>query len=457
MSKRSGLFGRLFGRTPPQNPPEPSPISRQAKPSTRRHDFDAMADRIFDFLQKPENAAIKQRTLTRLKAIDVYAAADELRQTMNISTQHPMGHKHDFYECLSDAIARMERKGAVQVDPIDPPADEPTYDVVLDDVGMMTILVSQALREVTGLSSTDVSALMTNLPAVILRGVSPEAAEAAKARLERERAAVRVVETVLIQPPSVNPSDGSYTVILEDAGSRKINVIRVIREHTNLGLKEAKDKTDHSPSTIVQGLLKEHAEQIRAALEREGAVATLVRDSRVGLDTPTPVVLNSVSIAGDFSVVLDDAGRKKIEVIKVIREITSVGLKEAKDLSEKTPSVILHNIVFEVALEAKAALEKAGAAVRLTQDDNSLTDFVLDEPAPRLDTGHYNVVLTNTGRNKIAVIKTIREHTQLGLKEAKDLADDTPSVVLRRVSRQVADAARAEIEHAGGTVELQEA
>jgi large subunit ribosomal protein L7/L12 len=67
----------------------------------------------------------------------------------------------------------------------------------------------------------------------------------------------------------------------------------------------------------------------------------------------------------EFDVVLEGAGDKKIQVIKEVRALTSLGLKEAKDLVDGTPSKVLEKVNKETAEKAKAALEGAGATVTL--------------------------------------------------------------------------------------------
>jgi large subunit ribosomal protein L7/L12 len=66
----------------------------------------------------------------------------------------------------------------------------------------------------------------------------------------------------------------------------------------------------------------------------------------------------------------------------------------------------------------------------------------------------FDVVLTAPGDKKIQVIKEVRALTSLGLKEAKDLVDAAPKPVLERVPREQADKAKAQLEAAGGSVEL---
>ncbi len=67
----------------------------------------------------------------------------------------------------------------------------------------------------------------------------------------------------------------------------------------------------------------------------------------------------------EFDVVLSDAGGQKIQVIKAVRELTSLGLKEAKDLVDGAPKPILEKVNKETADSAKAKLEEAGATVEL--------------------------------------------------------------------------------------------
>ena len=67
----------------------------------------------------------------------------------------------------------------------------------------------------------------------------------------------------------------------------------------------------------------------------------------------------------EFDVVLDDAGDKKIQVIKEVRALTNLGLKEAKDLVDGAPSTIIEKANKEDAEKAKAALEEAGGKVSL--------------------------------------------------------------------------------------------
>lgn len=67
----------------------------------------------------------------------------------------------------------------------------------------------------------------------------------------------------------------SFTVVLKGAGSAKIQVIKVLREMTGLGLKEVKDMTDKVPANIKEGVKKADAEEMKKKLEEAGAVVEL--------------------------------------------------------------------------------------------------------------------------------------------------------------------------------------
>ncbi|MEX1071272.1 MAG: 50S ribosomal protein L7/L12 [Anaerolineales bacterium] len=94
-----------------------------------------------------------------------------------------------------------------------------------------------------------------------------------------------------------------------------------------------------------------------------------------GVSAAAPVAMAAAPAAGaaapaaeektEFDVFIKDAGPKKIEVIKVIRQLTNIGLKEAKDLAEAGNAKVLEGVGKEAANDAKAKLEAAGAAVEL--------------------------------------------------------------------------------------------
>ena len=113
-------------------------------------------------------------------------------------------------------------------------------------------------------------------------------------------------------------------------------------------------------------------------------LAELVKEleDTFGVSAAAPMAVAAMPVAGDggngaapaaeeeekteFTVVLKDFGAKKINVIKAVRSVTSLGLKEAKEVVEGAPSNIKESVSKEEADEAKAALEEAGATVEIT-------------------------------------------------------------------------------------------
>jgi large subunit ribosomal protein L7/L12 len=102
-------------------------------------------------------------------------------------------------------------------------------------------------------------------------------------------------------------------------------------------------------------------------------------EEKFGVTAAAPVAVAAAAPAGgggeaagggddekdEFDVVLTDAGDKKIQVIKEVRALTNLGLKEAKDLVDGAPSPVLEKVSKEDAEKAKASLEEAGGKVEL--------------------------------------------------------------------------------------------
>ena len=100
-------------------------------------------------------------------------------------------------------------------------------------------------------------------------------------------------------------------------------------------------------------------------------------EEKFGVTAAAPVAVAAAAPAGggggaaaaeekdEFDVILADGGAQKIQVIKVVRELTSLGLKEAKDLVDGAPKPVLEKASKDDAEKAKAKLEEAGASVEL--------------------------------------------------------------------------------------------
>ena len=98
-------------------------------------------------------------------------------------------------------------------------------------------------------------------------------------------------------------------------------------------------------------------------------------EEEFGVTAAAPVMVAGGAAAGggeaadeksEFDVVLADAGANKIKVIKVVREITGLGLKEAKDLVDGAPKTVKEAVAKEEAEEMKAKFEEVGAKIELT-------------------------------------------------------------------------------------------
>ena len=108
--------------------------------------------------------------------------------------------------------------------------------------------------------------------------------------------------------------------------------------------------------------LSEFVKQFEEAFDVKAAApaAMMVAGPAGGAAAPEEVEEQS-----EFDLVLESDGGKKIQVIKVVRELTGLGLKEAKDLVEAAPKAVLENANKETADKAKAKLEAEGAKVSL--------------------------------------------------------------------------------------------
>ncbi len=123
-------------------------------------------------------------------------------------------------------------------------------------------------------------------------------------------------------------------------------------------------------NTIVEQLstlsVLEAAELVKMLEEKWGvSAAAPVAVAAAGGAAPAAAAAEPVEEKTEFDVVLKDAGPKKIETIKVIRQLTNLGLVEAKTMAETAGSKVLSAVSKQVADDAKGKLEAAGAAVEV--------------------------------------------------------------------------------------------
>ncbi|HQY34662.1 MAG TPA: 50S ribosomal protein L7/L12 [Actinotalea sp.] len=123
----------------------------------------------------------------------------------------------------------------------------------------------------------------------------------------------------------------------------------------------AKLTTDELISAFKELTLIELSEFVKAF--EETFEVTAAAPVAVAAAAGPAAAVEEVEEQTEFDVVLEAAGEKKIQVIKEVRALTSLGLKEAKDLVDEAPKAVLEGVTKEAAEKAKAALEGAGATV----------------------------------------------------------------------------------------------
>jgi len=121
--------------------------------------------------------------------------------------------------------------------------------------------------------------------------------------------------------------------------------------------------------------LEKIADQLSGLTVLEASELSKMLEEKWGVSAAAPVAVAAVAAAGDgaaaaeekdsFDVVLASFGDKKINVIKEVRGITGLGLKEAKDLVEGAPQAVKEGVTKDEAEEIKKKLEEAGASVEL--------------------------------------------------------------------------------------------
>ena len=134
-------------------------------------------------------------------------------------------------------------------------------------------------------------------------------------------------------------------------------------------IQSSKESEYHTMSKV-----EEILEQIGSLTVLEAAELKDMMEEKFGVSAAAPVAMAVAGGGGaapaeeektDFDVVLAAVGDKKIQVIKVVREVTSLGLKEAKDLVDNAPGTVREGVAKEEAEEIKSKLEAQGATVEL--------------------------------------------------------------------------------------------
>ncbi len=119
--------------------------------------------------------------------------------------------------------------------------------------------------------------------------------------------------------------------------------------------------------------LEKIVEEISTLTLLEAAELVKMLEDKLGVSAAAPVAMAAMPMASaepeeektEFDVVLKEIGPKKINVIKAVRQLTALGLREAKELVDSAPSVVMEAVAKEAADDAKSKLEEAGAVIEI--------------------------------------------------------------------------------------------
>jgi large subunit ribosomal protein L7/L12 len=120
--------------------------------------------------------------------------------------------------------------------------------------------------------------------------------------------------------------------------------------------------------------LEKIVEEISKLSLLEASDLVKMLEDKLGVSAAAPVAMAAMPMAAaaemeeektEFDVVIKEIGPKKIEVIKTVRQLIALGLKEAKDLVDSAPSTVLEAVAKDAAEDAKAKLETAGAVIEI--------------------------------------------------------------------------------------------
>jgi len=117
--------------------------------------------------------------------------------------------------------------------------------------------------------------------------------------------------------------------------------------------------------TTIKGASVMEIKELADKLEEEFGVTPMAAMPMAGMVMAGGAAAAEEEEKTEFDVMLMSAGDKKIQVIKAVRQVTDLGLKEAKDLVEKAPAAVKEGISKDEAEKVKAVLEEAGASVEL--------------------------------------------------------------------------------------------
>ncbi len=180
---------------------------------------------------------------------------------------------------------------------------------------------------------------------------------------------------------SASVADPTYAVELSSVGSNQLSVIKVLRDVTGLGLKEAKEVVERAPTIVKQQIKQAQAEVFAGKLRQAGATAVVVpfsarpgessraaksREAGTNARASPARKTGAKGQARGSTVTLEACGPNKLAMIKIVREATGLGLKAAKDLVEHTPRVVIKGAPAADAEALANRLQFAGGTAKVT-------------------------------------------------------------------------------------------
>ena len=173
--------------------------------------------------------------------------------------------------------------------------------------------------------------------------------------------------TIPLAQLTESETERTYDVYLLSAGEEKIKVIKTIREITGLGLRESKNLVDSAPILIKKDVPESVAFSNVKELESVGASLQIKKDYFIVYSTKSLIQSKESENKYLYDVYLVVSGEEKIKLIKIIREITGLGLRESKNLVDSAPSLIIKDVPEHEAFSNARRLESVGARVQIVK------------------------------------------------------------------------------------------
>lgn len=150
-----------------------------------------------------------------------------------------------------------------------------------------------------------------------------------------------------------------FSIILVDAGNEYIKVVKTVKDLCGFGIREAKHTVDSAPRVLKTMVSKREAESLSDALRMVGARIRVESEAQQATITQQ---MQDVK----YDVILKSAGYEKIRVVKAVKDLCGLGLKESKDTVDFAPSVLAKGIPKDYAETLAESFKKVGAIVEVS-------------------------------------------------------------------------------------------